>query len=79
MDRKFCVGCEDNFYNGFNNIGVKECWHLKDAKQEFYKLIPVDMRPPYTMLEHQKLPTCYRKKRYVKVKPAALIADGYWK
>ena len=27
-----CAGCHDNFYNGHNSIGVKECWSLKKAK-----------------------------------------------
>lgn len=32
MDKKHCIGCRNNFYNGNNDIGVKECWYLKDAK-----------------------------------------------
>jgi hypothetical protein len=27
-----CEGCHDNFYNGNNKLGVKECWSLKSAK-----------------------------------------------
>lgn len=30
--RQYCTGCRDDFYNGQNAIGVKECWHLKTAK-----------------------------------------------
>jgi len=30
--KKYCVGCDSNFYNGNNPLGVKECWHFKDAK-----------------------------------------------
>jgi len=30
--RKLCVGCRDNFYNGNNGLGVKECWLLKGAR-----------------------------------------------
>lgn len=29
---KMCFGCRENFYNGNNNVGVKECWNLKSAK-----------------------------------------------
>ncbi len=29
---KYCEGCKDDFYNGNNGLGVKECWHLEDAK-----------------------------------------------
>lgn len=31
-DKKYCVGCDSNFYNGNNELGVKECWHFKSAK-----------------------------------------------
>ena len=29
---KQCVGCEDNFYNGHNPMGIQECWCLPDAR-----------------------------------------------
>lgn len=29
---KHCLGCEQDFYNDKNPLGVKRCWHLKDAK-----------------------------------------------
>ncbi len=32
MEKKYCVGCDDNFYNGNNPLGVKECWSFKTAK-----------------------------------------------
>jgi len=31
-DKRFCIGCDDNFYNGNNPMGVKECWLFKSAK-----------------------------------------------
>lgn len=31
-DMKYCIGCDDNFYNGNNGLGVKECWNFKSAK-----------------------------------------------
>ena len=30
--RKHCAGCRNDFYNGNNPHGVKECWSLKGAK-----------------------------------------------
>jgi hypothetical protein len=27
-----CRGCRDDFYNDHNDIGVKQCWSLKDAQ-----------------------------------------------
>ena len=31
-DTTYCRGCRNDFYNGQNELGVKECWCLKDAK-----------------------------------------------
>jgi hypothetical protein len=28
----YCQGCTDDFYNGNNSLGVKECWSKKSAK-----------------------------------------------
>ncbi len=27
-----CHGCRNDFYNGKNDLGVKQCWSLKGAK-----------------------------------------------
>lgn len=79
MDKKFCNGCEQNFYNGNNPYGVKECWSLKDATRARFKLIHVDQPPPYNHIKAEWLPTCYSAKRFVKVKPEALTEAGFWK
>jgi hypothetical protein len=31
-DKKYCVGCRENFYNGNNPMGIKECWCYKSAR-----------------------------------------------
>lgn len=31
-DKKYCLGCSEDFYNGNNEMGVKECWNFKTAK-----------------------------------------------
>ena len=31
-DRVYCSGCDDDFYNGNNALGIKECWNLEGAK-----------------------------------------------
>jgi len=31
-DQKYCDGCDNNFYNGNNPMGIKECWSFKTAK-----------------------------------------------
>jgi len=30
--KEYCVGCQDNFYNGNNDMGIKECWGFEHAK-----------------------------------------------
>ncbi len=29
---KLCCGCDQNFYNGNNGMGIEVCWSLKRAK-----------------------------------------------
>lgn len=79
MDVKHCKGCEQDFYNGNNPYGVKECWSRQDAKMGQFRLIPIDLPPPYLGVKIEQLPTCYQRKRYAKVKPDALDARGYWR
>ena len=31
-DKQYCVSCHDDFYNGNNEMGIKECWGFKSAK-----------------------------------------------
>ena len=31
-DKKYCSGCDSDFYNDNNPLGVKECWNFKKAK-----------------------------------------------
>lgn len=78
MDKQHCLGCEDDFYNGKNPYGVQECWLLKTANLVPRILIHVDQPPPYNIAP-QELPSCYRKKRFVTVKPESLTESGYWK
>lgn len=30
--KPMCHGCRENFYNGNNDLGVKECWMFSDAQ-----------------------------------------------
>lgn len=79
LDVKHCAGCQDDFYNGHNPYGIKECWMLKTAKLEPRVLIHIDQMPPYKNLKPKPMPTCYKAQRFVTVKPDAIGADGYWK
>ena len=44
---KRCVGCEQNFYNGNNPLGVKRCWNLDSAKTVWRVRVPLSQRPPW--------------------------------
>jgi hypothetical protein len=79
IDATHCDGCRDDFYNGKNTIGVKVCWMRKDAKLASRLLIHIDQMPPYLNVKTKTVPTCYRKPRFVTVKPEAIGPDGYWK
>ncbi len=65
---KYCAGCRDNFYNGNNGLGIKRCWHLKDAKVVFRKLVHVDHPPPWNQKAKRVL-GCFNMRRYVCIDP----------
>lgn len=61
-----CAGCRDNFYNGFNSIGVKQCWHL--AKARLVKKFRLPTNCPGNIREayiEVKVPSCYHERGYV--------------
>ena len=64
MDRKHCIGCEDNFYNGNNSYEIKECWSLETAKLIKRKRVSINQMPPWNQ-EAQTTPSCYRKSGYI--------------
>lgn len=68
MDKKHCIGCRDNFYNGNNEYGITECWSLKTAKLMKRKRVPMSQRPPWNQ-PAETLPNCYRQEGYVIVGP----------
>jgi hypothetical protein len=78
MDKKLCEGCTEDFYNGNNQLGVQECWMLKDAKLEERMPVHIDQPPPYRWTG-RRLPSCYRMKKHVIISKDALTKDGYWR
>lgn len=66
--KTLCVGCRDNFYNGNNPYGVKECWAFKDAKVIKRKQVALDQNPPWNQEAHFEM-SCKRVKGYVFVGP----------
>jgi hypothetical protein len=46
-EKSDCEGCEDNFYNGNNPHGTKECWKFNDAKIIMRKRVHINQVPPW--------------------------------
>lgn len=61
---KHCSGCEQNFYNGNNPYGVKECWSLANMKLMKRKKVAMSQVPPWNQ-KPEKRPSCYQQKGYV--------------
>lgn len=64
INKSNCDGCENNFYNGNNPYGIKECWSFKTAKLVFKKQVHMDQIPPWNQ-KPIKVPDCYHMKHYV--------------
>lgn len=77
--KSMCIGCEDNFYNGNNQLGVKECWMYKTAKIVDKIQIHINQSPPYDKNLAEKRLNCFHKKQYVFTSPSSLTFSGYWK
>ena len=60
---KRCYGCEQDFYNDKNPLGIKECWSLADMTIIWRKKVSVDQRPPWTQA-FKRYPHCYQQTRY---------------
>ncbi len=45
--QQFCSSCRNNFYNGNNSGGVKECWSLADSKIVDRVCVGIWEPPPY--------------------------------
>ena len=68
MDKSRCVGCRDDFYNGKNPYGVKECWSFKTAMLVMKKRVHIDQCPPWNQ-KPEEVPSCYRASGFVFVSP----------
>lgn len=77
--KKMCVGCEDNFYNGNNQYGVKECWSFESAEIVEKLEVASSQCPPYDKSRARPVLSCFHRKQYVQVKPSSLTEDGCWK
>lgn len=61
---KMCIGCYNNFYNGNNDLGVKECWMLKSARVVLKKKVGIWQVPPWKQAPIRIL-NCRREDGYI--------------
>lgn len=64
IKKEQCNGCEDDFYNGHNDFGIKECWHFKSATLVMKKKVALDERPPHKQ-SPIRLPSCFHQKGFI--------------
>lgn len=63
MDTKHCRGCEDDFYNDRNPMGVKRCWHADSAKVVVrYRTGTWTLPTTKGAFTEVRVPNCYRQK-----------------
>ena len=82
MDKKQCSGCRNDFYNGNNDLDVKECWSLKSAKLVSRISIGHWENPPYLDKKKVRVPDCWHgegSNRIHYIDPQKLTSDGFWK
>ena len=73
MDKKkHCLGCDNNFYNGNNPYGVKECWSLANAELIMRKEVSINDVPPWKQ-KARKFLNCYRRKGYCYIDPERMF------
>lgn len=68
MNKSRCAGCRNDFYNGNNNLGVKECWSLATAVVILRKAVHINQTPPWNQ-KAEMYPSCYEMPQHVFVKP----------
>ncbi len=67
---EYCIGCHCDFYNGKNDMNIKECWSLDKTKLVLKKRVSINQVPPWKQ-QPIKVLNCYREDGYVMVEPNA--------
>lgn len=82
MDKIHCHGCRNDFYNGYNELGVKKCWSMKGAKLVSRISIGHWENPPYLNKAKSEVPNCWHgegSNRIHYVDPKDIDSKGYWR
>jgi len=81
LDRKYCSGCRNDFYNGNNPHGVKECCFRKNGKVVWRIRIGNFENPPYRNKKKFRAASCWHAESCgdLFIDPNILTSEGYWK
>ncbi len=74
-DKSMCSGCRNNYYNGFNDRGIKECFSYKKAKIKKCIQISLYSTPPWDTRELKRL-DCYCCDGYAILRNYDVIKKG---
>jgi hypothetical protein len=81
LDKKYCAGCRNNFYNGNNQYDVKQCWSRKTGKLVWRIRIGNWESPPYLNKKKFRAADCWHAEscgdHYID--PNKISSTGYWK
>ena len=79
IDRKYCRGCRNDFYNG---QGAKECWSRVTAKIVWRIRIGNFEPPPYLHRKKERVASCFSSPScgdHFIDPEKSLDSRGYWK
>lgn len=74
-----CFGCHNDFYNGKNDLGVKQCWSYPSAEVVRRIRVGIMERPPYSAKRAAWTFSCHKPDGAVQVNPDNLDSKGFWK
>lgn len=83
IDRKYCSGCHDDYYNSPSTSGSSDgmCWSRKSGKIVWRIPIGINESPSYKNKKKVRIPDCWHgggSNRTLMVKPESIGADSYW-
>lgn len=79
---RLCSGCDNNFYNGNNPMGVARCWSFDDAKVVKRLAIGKWQNPPYSlqMKDREWTLSCWGSNDVLYIDPPKVLdSRGFWK
>ncbi len=65
IDKSDCEGCEDDFYNGKNPMGIEDCWLFEKAELAIRFQLHYDSVPTKRAnFQKMNCPKCFHRTRH---------------